>query len=104
MSVVVEAEIKHSTAQRKLALVLKIIQGQPTIAAVSRQSDLTPPEIESWVVDGKPRMENALKAWPENVDEQYKRQLKDLQAACREAMLELHGRKNLASLLGNDQS
>ena len=33
------------------ALVLEIIQGKTTVAEASRQFDLTPSEIESWVDD-----------------------------------------------------
>jgi hypothetical protein len=39
-------------------------------------------------------MENALKAKPEDIREQYESQLKALQEAYGEAMLELHARKN----------
>jgi transposase-like protein len=56
-----------STARRKSALVLEIIQGKTTVAAASRQFDLTPAEMESWVEDGKRGMENALRAKPEDV-------------------------------------
>ena len=104
MSVEMEEEIKRWTARRKSALVLEIIQGKTTIAEASRQFDLTPSEIESWVEEGKRGMENALKARPEDVREQYERQLKDLQEAYGEAMLELRARKKLASLLGKDES
>lgn len=41
---------------------------------------------------------------PEDVREQYERQLKDLQEAYGEAMLEIRARKKLASLLGKDES
>src|SRR5690606_40522017 len=58
-----------------LALVLEIIQGRTTVAEASRQFDLTPLEVESWVEDGKRGMENALRAKPEDVREQYERQL-----------------------------
>ena len=104
MSVVMEEEIKRWTARRKSALVLEIIQGKTTIAEASRQLDLAPSERESWLEDGKRGMENALKARPEDVREQYERQLKDLQEAYGEAMLELRGRKKLASLLGKDEN
>lgn len=40
-------------------------------------------------------MENALRAKPEDVREQYERQLKDLQEAYGEAMLEIRARKKL---------
>lgn len=44
-------------------------------------------------------MENALRAKPEDVREQYERQLRQLQEAYGEAMLELRARK-AASLAG----
>ena len=73
------------------------------MAEASRQHDLTPAEVESWVEDGKRGMENALRTKPEDVREQYERQLKDLQEACGEAMLELRAREKLQSLLGKDE-
>ena len=65
MSQVMEEEIKRWTARRKSALVLEIIQGKTTVAEASRQFDLAPSEIESWVDDAKRGMENALRAKPE---------------------------------------
>jgi len=44
-----EEEIKRWTARRKSALVLEIIQGKTTVSEASRQFDLPPSEIESWV-------------------------------------------------------
>ena len=94
MSVVMEEEIKRWTARRKSALVLEIIQGKTTVSEASRQFDLPPSEIESWVEDSKRGMDNALRAKPEDVREQCERQLKDLQEAYGEAMLKLRARKN----------
>jgi len=74
-------EIKRWTARRKSALVLEIIQGKTTIAEASRAYDLPPSEIEKWVDDGKRGMENALRANPQDLREQYEKQLKDLQEA-----------------------
>ena len=104
MSIVMEEEIKRWTARRKLALVLEVIQGKTSISEASRQFDLPPSEIESWVEDAKRGMENALRAKPEDIREQYERQLKDLQEAYGEAMLELRARKKLNSLLGKDET
>ena len=104
MSAVMDEDIKRWTARRKSALVLEIIQGKTTVAEASRQFDLTPAEIEEWVEQGKAGMENALRAKPEDVREQYERQLKDLQEAYGEAMLEIRARKKLASLLGKDET
>ena len=47
-------------------------------------------------------MENALRTKPLEVKEQVERQLKELQEAYGEAMLELRARKKLACLLGNE--
>ena len=103
MSVKMEEDIKRWTARRKSALVLDIIQGKTTVAEASRAYDLSPSEVEQWVDDGKRGMENALRANPLDIKEQYERQIKDLQEAYGEAMLELHARKKLQSLLGEDE-
>ncbi|MCK6426665.1 MAG: DUF1153 domain-containing protein [Burkholderiaceae bacterium] len=103
MSTLMEEEIKRWTAKRKTALVLEIIQGKTSVAEASRAYDLTPSEIEGWVEDGRKGMENALKANPQDVREQYERQIKDLQEAYGEAMLELRARKKLQSLLGEEE-
>ncbi|KDD93436.1 PF06627 family protein [Bordetella bronchiseptica MBORD762] len=104
MSTKMEEDIKRWTAKRKSALVLDIIQGKTTVAEASRQYDLSPSaEVEQWVDDGKRGMENALRANPQDVREQYERQLKDLQEAYGEAMRELRARKKLQSLLGEDE-
>jgi transposase-like protein len=99
-----DEDIKRWTACRKAAVVLEIIQGKTTVSEVSRQFDLTPSEIEEWVDQGKAGMENALKAKPDDIREQYERQLKELQEAYGEAMMELRARKKLQSLLGRDET
>lgn len=103
MSTLMDEEIKRWTAKRKSALVVEIIQGKTTAAEASRQYDLPPSEIENWIVDAKKGMENALKANPQDVREEYEKQLKDLQEAYGEAMFELRARKKLQSLLGEDE-
>ena len=102
MSAVMEEDIKRWTARRKAALVLEIIQGKTTVAEASRSFDVPPSEIEEWVEDGKRGMENALRAKPLEIREEYERHLSELQAAYGEAMLELRARKKLQSLLGED--
>ncbi|WP_050875074.1 DUF1153 domain-containing protein [Comamonas testosteroni] len=103
MSTLMEEEIKRWTAKRKTALILEIIQGKTSVSEASRTYDLPLSEIEGWVEDGRKGMENALKANPQDVREQYERQLKELQEAYGEAMLELRARKKLQSLLGEDE-
>ncbi len=68
----------------------------------SRAFDLNPSEVEQWVDEGKRGMENALRTKPLEVKEQYEKQLRELQEAYGEAMLELRARKKLASMLGNE--
>src|SRR5699024_816930 len=92
MSIPMEQDIKRWTAKRKSALVLNIIQGKTTVAEASRAYDLSPSEIESWAEEGKSGMENALRTKPHNVREQDEHQVKDLQEAYGEAMLELRAR------------
>ena len=100
---VMDEEFKRWTAKRKTALVLEIIQGKMTVAEASRAFDVPPSEIEAWVDEGKKGMENAPRTKPLEVKEQYERQLKELQEAYGEAMLELRARKKLQSLLGEDE-
>jgi transposase-like protein len=94
MSIEMDDEIKRSTARRKSTLVLDIIQGKTTVSELSRQFDLPPSEIESWIDQAKSGMENALKAKAEDIGERHESQLKALQDAYGEAMLELRARKN----------
>lgn len=99
MSETMTDAVKRWTAKRKSALVVEIIQGKTTVAEASRAYDLAPSEIESWVDDAKKGMENALKANPLDVRQEYEKQLKDLQEAYGEAMLELRARKKLLALI-----
>ena len=73
------------------------------MAEASRVFDIPPSEIEEWVDEGRKGLENALRAKPLDVKEQYERQSKELQEAYGEAMLELRARKKLQSLLGEDE-
>ena len=65
---------------------------------------MSPSEVEDWIDNATAGMENALKTKPDDVREQYERQIKDLQEAYGEAMLELRARKKLQSLLDKDES
>lgn len=88
-----DEEIKRWTVRRKSVLVMDIIQGKTTVMEASCAFDLPVSAIEHWVEDGKRGLENALRANPLDVREQYERQIKDLQQAYGEAMLELRIRK-----------
>ena len=79
---------------------MEIIQGKTTVAKASRSFDLQPSEVEEWVDEAKRGMENALRTKPPEIKEQYECQIKDLQEAYGEAMLELRARKKLNTMLG----
>ena len=104
MSSQMNEENKRWSAKRKSALVLEIIQGKTTVAEASRQFDLSPSELEGWVEQTKAGMENALRAKPQDVRQQYEKQISQLQAAYGEAMLELRARKKLAEWLERDEN
>jgi transposase-like protein len=77
---------------------MEIIQGKTSISEASRAFDVSPVEIEEWVDEAKRGMENALLAKPLDIKEQYERQLKELQEAYGEAMLELRARKRAVAM------
>ena len=104
MSSQMNEENNRWSAKRKSALVLEIIQGKTTVAEASRQFDLSPSELEGWVEQAKAGMENALRAKPQDVRQQYEKQISQLQAAYGEAMLELRARKKLAQWLERDEN
>ncbi|GAA3970793.1 transposase [Allohahella marinimesophila] len=99
-----EPEIKRWSAKRKADLIKQIYRGQTTIPEAARQYDLTQAEIERWLDDAESGMENALKANPKNVAEQYEKQIQDLQSAYGEAMLENRFLKKLRSHLDQDEN
>src|SRR3712207_3632560 len=103
MSIGMEEEFKRWTAKRKAALVTEIIQGKTSVAKASRIYDMPPSEVDEWVDEGRKGLENALRAKPLDIKEQYARQIKELQEAYGEAMLELSARKKLQSLLSKDE-
>lgn len=98
-----EDEIKRGTAKRKSALVMEILQGKTTVAEASRAYDLPPSEIETWIDEARRDMENTQRANPLDIREPYEKQIKQLQEAYGEAMLELRARKKLQSLLSGDE-
>ncbi len=93
MDEIVEEDFKRWTAKRKAALVTEILQGKTSVSEAARSFDLPPSEIEDWVDEGKQGLENAPRANPLDI-KQYERQLKELQEAYGEAMLELRARKS----------
>jgi transposase-like protein len=97
-------EVKRWTSKRKSALVIQILKGQTTISEASRQYDLPPSEIQSWVDDAERGMENALRAKPRDIRDQYEQKLKELTSAYGEAMLENKALKKLQELSDQEES
>jgi transposase-like protein len=94
MGMTMEYEIKRWTAKRKAVLVVEIVEGKTSISEASGAFDIAPSEIEEWVDEAKRSMGNALRAKPLDIKDQYEWQLKELQEAYGEAMLELRARKS----------
>ena len=97
-------EVKRWTSKRKSALAIKLLKGQTTISEASREYDLTPSEIQSWLVDAERGMENALRAKPKDIREQYEHKIRELTSAYGEAMLEIKALKKLQELLSQEES
>lgn len=102
MDMMMEDDIKRWTAKCKAALVMEIIQDKTSISEASRSFDISPSEIEERVDGAKRGMENSLRGKPPDIKAQYERQLKELQEADGEAILELRVRKKLQSLLDKE--
>src|SRR5690554_4127546 len=94
-----EPDIKRWTAKRKAELIRQIYEGRrqcpKQVPEAARHYDLTQHEIEKRMVVVEAGMENALKANPKDIAEQYETQLRELREAYGEAMLELKFRKKL---------
>ncbi|GGG78568.1 transposase [Salipiger pallidus] len=99
MSKTMDDSIIRWTAKRKTRLVIETTQGKTTVSEASRSFDLTLSEIEGGVEDAKRGIENSLRAKPLDIREQYEKQLRDLQDAYGEAVLELRARRKLQALL-----
>ncbi len=96
------AEVKRWSAKRKASLVLDIVKGRTTVAEACRHYDLTPSEVEEWVEEAQRGMENALRARPRDIQEQYEARIKDLQAKVGELLLANDALKKLSALRGGE--
>lgn len=79
MSVMMDDPLKRWTAKRTTARVVEIIPCKTTVAEASQTHALPPSEIEGWIENTKRGMEDALRANPLDIGEQYEKQLKNLQ-------------------------
>ena len=97
------SDFKRWTAKRKAALVKELMRGQTTLAEAARLHDLLPSEIEKWVDEAEAGMENALRANPRDVSEQYEKKLEELHSAYGEAMLQVKALTKLHRHPGLDE-
>lgn len=86
-------EIKRWTARGRACWFWKSSKTRRQWLKQAEPRTCRPSETEKWVEDGKQGMENALRANPQDLREQYEKQLKDLQEVDGEAMLELRAPK-----------
>lgn len=96
-------DVKRWSAKRKAALVLEIWKGKTTVSQACREFDLTPSDIEEWIFEAQDGMENALRARPKDVKDQYEGKVKDLQAKVGELVLENDALKKLKRLLDSGE-
>ncbi len=84
-----EEEFKRWTGKRKAAVVLEILSEKTNIVEVSRTYGIPQSEIVEWMESGKRGLENALRAKPVDIKEEYEKEIRELQEAYGQAMLEL---------------
>lgn len=83
---------KSRFTDSQILAILKQAEGGVPVPDLCRERGMSSATFYKWRVKFG-GMENALRVKPEDVREQYERQLKDLQEAYGEAMLELRARK-----------
>lgn len=97
-------EVKRWTSKRKASLVIQVLKGQTTVSESAREYGLTPSEVQSWVDEAERGMENALRAKPRDVREEYERKISELTSAYGEAMLENKALKKLRELSNPEET
>lgn len=82
-----ENEIKRWTAKRKVAVVLDILKGKTTAAAVAREHGLTVGEVEQWQERFLSGAEEFLRSNPREVQERHDSEKQELLAKVGELTL-----------------
>ena len=80
--------IQRWTAKRRVALVLRILKGQTSVAQVARQHGLTVAEVEDWKDRFLLGAENALRARPKDEEALKDEQMKKLKQKVGELVLD----------------
>ncbi len=80
--------IQRWTAKRRVALVLRILKGQTSVAQVARQHGLTVAEVEDWQDRFLLGAENALRARPKDEEALKDEKMKKLKQKVGELVLD----------------
>ena len=80
--------IQRWTAKRRVALVLRILKGQTSVAQVARQHGLTVAEVEDWKDRFLLGAENALRARPKDEEALKDEKMKKLKQKVGELVLD----------------
>ncbi len=80
--------IQRWTAKRRVALVLRILKGQTSVAQVARQHGLTVAEVEDWQDRFLLGAENALRTRPKEEEALKDEQIKKLKQKVGELVLD----------------
>ena len=80
--------IQRWTAKRRVALVLRILKGQASVAQAARQHGLTVAEVEDWQDRFLLGAENALRARPKDEEALKDEQIKKLKQKVGELVLD----------------
>lgn len=92
--------VNNALQSAKLSWPRKLSKADDFKRSRSHLYDLTPSEVKRRVDDALNGMDNALKANPKDVTEQYEKKIEDLHAAYGEAMLQAKFLKSSESTSG----
>lgn len=95
--------VKRWTSKRKSAVVLDILSGKTTAAAVARQHDLTVAEIEEWKARFLDAAEEGLRSNPRDVKAKWEAEKKDLFAKIGELTLDIEVLKKTDDILRREE-
>jgi transposase-like protein len=80
--------IERWTAKRRVALVVSILKGEPSIAEAARQQGLTVAEVENWRETFLLGAENALRSRPKDEEALKEEQIKKLKQKIGDLVLD----------------
>jgi transposase-like protein len=80
--------IERWTAKRRVALVVSILKGEPSIAEAARQHGLTVAEVENWRETFLLGAENALRSRPKDEEALKEEQIKKLKQKIGDLVLD----------------